>query len=297
MQEWHLNPNQTINYVTAHDNNTLYDKLRLTGMSISKSELLQVQSNAIILASQGVSFLHAGVEMMRSKPLPGGGYDHNSYESPDSVNQLRWDRKAQYNDVFEYYKALIQIRNTYDHFRINNADEIRSRVEFLTTSSPLQTIAYKISGLEHEPEIIVMHSSHPSGGIAYVELPAGKQYKVLTYFEDFDLNGIEVVSDYLYVPSNTSAILVEVMGDPLDVKENLVTIDLGETFNPSSNLNIINPNATLYYSNYHNVDRAGRYTITVVSVDKYNVVKFYYYTLVVDGYKYNITIDESNIGG
>ncbi len=89
-EAWHLNPNQTINYVSAHDNNTLYDKLKLTRVSSSLIDSIQIQSNAIILTSQGIPFLHAGVEIMRSKPNGTGGYDHNSYESPDSVNQLRW---------------------------------------------------------------------------------------------------------------------------------------------------------------------------------------------------------------
>ena len=83
-----------INYVTAHDNNTLFDKLRLTGVKNDITiELLQIQANAIILTSQGIPFLHAGVDFMRSKPTD-TGYDENSYESPDSVNQLRWDRKV-----------------------------------------------------------------------------------------------------------------------------------------------------------------------------------------------------------
>ena len=42
---------------------------------------MQVQANAIILTSQGIPFIHAGAEMMRSKPKGESGYDENSYES------------------------------------------------------------------------------------------------------------------------------------------------------------------------------------------------------------------------
>lgn len=297
VNEWHLDPNKTINYVTAHDNNTLYDKLRLTGISISNTVPLQIQSNAIILTSQGVSFLHAGVEMMRSKPLPNGGFDHNSYESPDSVNQLRWDRKAQYNNVFEYYKALIEIRKTYQsHFSINDADEIRDRVHFLETSDALQAIAYRIDGLENQPEIIVMHASRPQGGIASVELTAGKSYKMLTYVDDFNLDGIETVSGTLFVPNNTSVILVEEMDAYASIKESEVRIAKGESFDPSSNVNIHNPLATLYYSNYHDINRSGRYTITVAVVEPYGNITHYRYTLIVGESKFNITVKDQ-IGG
>lgn len=297
MNEWHLNPNQTINYVTAHDNNTLYDKLRLTGISISNAKPMQIQSNALILTSQGVAFLHAGVEFMRSKPLPSGGFDHNSYESPDIVNQLRWDRKAQYNDVFEYYKTLIQIRNTYDHFRINNADEIKNRLTFLDTNAGSQAIAYRIAGNSHTPEIIVLHSSNPTGSLAMLELESGKTYKMLTYFESHDTNGLELVTDLVFAPKNTSIILVEVMGEAVELINNTFTIQKGDTFNPEANLTILNPEAEIYYSSYHDVNVPGRYTITVAVLAPYEPVKHYYYTLFVEKQSFNITLDDSPIGG
>ncbi|MDR4968673.1 MAG: hypothetical protein RG740_03510, partial [Acholeplasmataceae bacterium] len=297
MNEWHLNPNQTINYVTAHDNNTLYDKLRLTGISISNAKPMQIQSNALILTSQGVAFLHAGVEFMRSKPLPSGGFDHNSYESPDIVNQLRWDRKAQYNDVFEYYKALIQIRNTYDHFRINNADEIKNRLTFLDTNAGSQAIAYRIAGNSHTPEIIVLHSSNPTGSLAMLELESGKTYKMLTYFESHDTNGLELVTDLVFAPKNTSIILVEVMGEAVELINNTFTIQKGDTFNPEVNLTIHNPEAEIYYSSYHDVNVPGRYTITVAVLAPYEPVKHYFYTLFVEKQSFNITLDDSPIGG
>lgn len=297
MTEWHLNPNQTINYATAHDNNTLYDKLRLTGISIANTKALQIQSNAIILTSQGIPFLHAGVEMMRSKPLPTGGYDHNSYESPDSVNQLRWDRKAQYNDVFEYYKALIEIRNTYNHFRIDNATEILSRLEFINANSGNQAIAYRIDGNAGEPEIVVLHSGNPAGGLSSVDLTPGKNYKMLTYVNETNLDGIEIVSGTLYAPANVSIILVEVMDDSIEINESSVTIEKGEAFNPASNVTINNSSAQVYYSNYHDINRPGRYTVTVAVRESYGEVRHYYYTLFVGGNLFDVTLDDTKIGG
>jgi len=297
MNEWHLNPNQTINYVTAHDNNTLYDKLRLTGISIANTKALQIQSNAIILTSQGVPFLHAGVEMMRSKPLPTGGYDHNSYESPDSVNQLRWDRKTQYVDVFEYYKALIEIRLTYNHFRMNSATEILARLEFINANSGNQAIAYRIDGKVGEPEIIVLHSGNPAGGLASVTLTPGKNYKMLTYVNETNLAGIEIVTGTLFAPANVSIILVEVMDDSVTIKESMVTIEKGEAFNPASNVTINNSSASVYYSSYHDINRPGRYTVTVAVRESYGEVKHYYYTLYVGGNMFNVTLDNTKIGG
>jgi pullulanase len=292
IQEWHLNPNQTINYVSAHDNNTLYDKLRLTGISSINAAALQIQANAIILTSQGIPFLHAGVEFMRSKPLPTGGYDHNSYESPDTVNQLRWDRKATYVDVFNYYKALIQIRKTYNHFRIDNAAEIQNRLSFIDSSSGNQVIAYKIAGDQYTPEIIVMHTGNPSGGLASIELTTGKTYSMLTYFESVDVDGLEEVSGTLFSPSNTSIILVENMDASISIKEAEVTIEKGQTFDPLSNLTINNPEAMIYFSSYHDVNVPGRYTVTLAVVESYGAVNYYYYTLFVSGESFRVTVEE-----
>jgi len=294
---WHLNPNQTINYVTAHDNNTLYDKLKLTNVKSTEIEAEQIQANAMILTAQGIPFLHAGVDFMRSKPAVGGGYDHNSYESPDEVNQLRWDRKAQYVNVFEYYKALIEIRKSYSHFRMDNATDILARLQFVDANAGLQGIAFKIDGLDNEPDIYVVHSGNPVGGLAQVDLESGKSYQLLTYTEATDLNGIEIVTGSVFVPAHTTAILVEVVDESIALKAIEVTIDQGEQFNPASNVTINNPNATIYYSTYFDVNVPGRYTVTVAVVETYGQVRHYYYTLYVRGNTFNVIIDETIIGG
>jgi pullulanase len=219
---WHLNPNQTVNYVSAHDNNTLFDKLVLSGFTVTRDldriKQMQIQSNAIVLTSQGIPFLHAGVEFMRSKPDDGNtnpnyvtkGLVHNSYESSDTVNQLRYDRKAQYLDVFEYYKTLIQIRQTYDAFRMTDPVEIQARLQFLDTNQTNASLAFMIAPkTESDPEIIVIHSGFaPRGGLTSVELPVGKTYTALTFTGQHDINGFDVITGSAFVPPSTTMILV-----------------------------------------------------------------------------------------
>ncbi len=144
---WAMEPTQTINYVTAHDNNTLHDKLKLSALDSDWEEIvrMQRQANAIILTSQGVSFLHAGVEIMRSKPCvepdfgeytcdPDGLYDHNSYRSPDEVNQIDWQWKVDNYDTFEYYRMLIELRKTKDIFRLPTAEAISQQLQLIPNS-------------------------------------------------------------------------------------------------------------------------------------------------------------------
>lgn len=130
---WATEPWQCINYASCHDNYTLFDKLRLSCPESSEMELNQMimLAGALVLTSQGIPFLHAGVEFARSKQG-----DHNSYRSPDSINQIDWARKAKYLEVFRYYQQLIRLRKEHPAFRMTNADQIRKHLRF---SSDYQT--------------------------------------------------------------------------------------------------------------------------------------------------------------
>lgn len=146
---WATNPNQTVNYATAHDNNVLFDKLMLstTGATYEQLQDMQKQANAIILTSNGIPFLHGGVEIMRSKPcvIIGGvtqgecdassTYDHNSYRSPDQTNQIDWQWKVDNLDVFNYYKGLIEIRRSVNVFSYDSLEELNSHMFFLSDAS------------------------------------------------------------------------------------------------------------------------------------------------------------------
>jgi len=81
-------PEENIVYVSAHDNETLFDAVQYkVPANTSLEERVQVQSLALSLVafSQGVPFYHAGSEMLRSKSL-----DRDSYDSTDWFNALDW---------------------------------------------------------------------------------------------------------------------------------------------------------------------------------------------------------------
>ena len=104
---------KTINYVTCHDNYTLYDRILATGdfregrddEVIRRMALL---SNAVVLTSNGTSFMLAGEEFLRTK----GGND-NSYESSYAVNELNYALKVANKDIFDNYKALVAFKKTF----------------------------------------------------------------------------------------------------------------------------------------------------------------------------------------
>ena len=90
-------------------------------------------SMAIVMLSQGIPFIHAGDEILRSKKNPNCnlGYDDNSYMSSDKINSIKWDDKHTYKDVFAYYKGLIAFRKVTPELKMATRDDINSSLEFI----------------------------------------------------------------------------------------------------------------------------------------------------------------------
>ena len=148
---WSNQPYQTVTYTSAHDNYTLWDKLQLTNKEASDEELVQMNkmAAAIVLTSQGIAFIHAGDEFARTKVNADGSLNENSYNSPDSVNRLDWNRKIQYKDLFNYYKGLIELRKSHKAFRMNTTTDIQNNLEFLQKGKNFKeenVVAYTING-------------------------------------------------------------------------------------------------------------------------------------------------------
>jgi len=133
-------PLETMNYVSCHDNNTLWDRIDLSvkGEPHANKVAMDKLANAIVLTSQGIPFLHAGEEFLRTK----GGED-NSYNLPDSVNRLDWTRKKENLPVFNYYRDLIALRKAHPAFRMKTQEAVRDNLKF-----------YEELGLKIEPPAI-----------------------------------------------------------------------------------------------------------------------------------------------
>ncbi len=130
---WAGEPWQCVNYAACHDNYALFDKLALSCPDASEEELnrMIMLSGALVLTSQGIPFLHAGMEMARTKQG-----DHNSYKSSDPINQIDWARKSTYAEVFKYYQALIRLRKSHPALRMSSAEQIREHLIFSSKYRP-----------------------------------------------------------------------------------------------------------------------------------------------------------------
>ena len=129
---WAQDPSQVVNYVSCHDGLSLFDRLTMSTQDRTLEERVRMNNlaAAIVMTSQGTPFFQAGEEMLRSKPLPGGGFDHNSYKSPDSINAIKWDTLSDpmYQDVVDYYAGLIAFRRNHSALRMTTAQEVSEKI-------------------------------------------------------------------------------------------------------------------------------------------------------------------------
>ncbi len=113
---WRVTDSMVINYMSAHDNNTLWDKLLLSNPNDSDDTRNKMNNlgAAIIMISKGTPFWQAGEEMLRTKDG-----DENSYKSSDAINNIDWsvlkEGERQYETML-YYKGLIEMRKAYPIF-------------------------------------------------------------------------------------------------------------------------------------------------------------------------------------
>ncbi|MBR6040707.1 MAG: type I pullulanase [Clostridia bacterium] len=116
-QSWKVDNAMIINYMSSHDNRTLWDKITNANPDATdeqKAAMVRLGA-AIVMISKGTPFWLAGEEMLRSKDG-----DHNSYASSDAVNNLDWDALVPGSLVAstrDWYKSLIEIRKAWDFLR------------------------------------------------------------------------------------------------------------------------------------------------------------------------------------
>ena len=168
-------PQENIVYVSAHDNQTLFDAIQVKApaeATLADRVRMNNLALSIVMFSQGVPFFHAGDELLRSK-----SFNPNSYNSGDWYNKLDWTYesnnwgvglplegtgqwdiyqpllaqpelapgKAEIQAASAAFLEYLQIRKSSKLFRLETADQVREGVTFYN------------EGTEQIPGLIVMH--------------------------------------------------------------------------------------------------------------------------------------------
>ena len=194
-------PTQMIAYVSCHDDMCLTDRLRASIPAARQADKapakaakaaeetlihLDLLAQTAVFTSQGVPFMLSGEELLRTKQGV-----HNSFESPDAINQLDWTNKERYPQVFEYYKKLIALRKHHPAFRLGTAALVAKHLEFLPVQDCL--VAFRITNAPADEwhDIIVILNANSKA--MNVEVPEG-EYTVVCSGGQIDEQGIGKVS-------------------------------------------------------------------------------------------------------
>lgn len=175
---WACSPEQVVNYVSCHDDLTLYDKLKLAAPVADRETLLRYNRLAagIVFAAAGIPFIQAGEELIRRKINTDGTLNANSYDAGDEINAIPWDclQDADCRKMRDYYKGLIAFRKKHSALRIGDIIKIRERFTFYDIHKG-EEIVYLIdcSGLKGESVKQICIIFNPEQKDKEVFLPKG----------------------------------------------------------------------------------------------------------------------------
>ena len=210
-KKWCPSPSQIINYTDCHDNLTLWDKIRSSNGDDSEEDQIRQNNLAalIVHSAQGIPFMMSGEEFLRTKTKADGTFEHNSYASPDSVNQLDYNRTIQYANVYEYYKGLIEFRKSHPAFRLATAEDVEANFTSYLDNTEEGVAAFTLEGgVNGEPAERFLVIYNPLSEATTVTLPDG-DWDIYVDDEQAGDKVIATVSGEVSVPYLSGMILVQ----------------------------------------------------------------------------------------
>ena len=199
-------PGQSVNYVESHDNLTLADKISSSVKGVTPAGVIQLSqfASSVALLSQGVPFIQAGQEFVRSK-----GGDENSYKSSDEVNSLKWSTKSKYASTTKYFQGLIALRKAHPAFRMSTTADLKANLKFIETTNDV--IIYTLNGKavkDSSKLIVVIHNPNP--GPTVVTLPNKGKWSILVKGSVAGTKAIEALStNKVSVQGQTTMVLTQ----------------------------------------------------------------------------------------
>ena len=184
-------PEHAVNYLESHDGYTFGDFIRIGLGDVKPDEVIKdVDKNAkltltelklnklgalFLFTSRGITMIHSGQEFARSKVLPltnqndphRGMIDHNTYDKDNEVNYINYDHAKMNQDLWDYYKGLIELRKEFKSFRRAEYDEVK----FISVHDNDFALGYELK--HNDEDFVVLFNAHPLKEVV-CELPKGK---------------------------------------------------------------------------------------------------------------------------
>ncbi len=207
--DWCPEPIQTVNYASCHDNMALYDRLAMSAPEATVEDRIRMNklAFAIVATSQGIPFLQAGEELLRSKPRPDGTFEHNSFASPDSVNSIKWSdlEKPEYAATVDYYRGLIALRAAHPTLRLGSAEQIHQQV-FPMEGLEDNVVGFHLRGSVDDPSQAMIVVFNANKTAAQIKLPQGK-WNVVVNADHAGTEPLAAVKDHVTVAPISAMVL------------------------------------------------------------------------------------------
>ncbi len=239
-------PSESINYVIAHDNLNMWDKIVKTQDLDEEAGFIQILDGQLfgetlekygdvetavlaanpyasvdfdnVLADECVrrSLLANGI-VMTSQGIPfiyGGDEflrtkfgDHNTYKSPDYVNMFRWGNKDKFLEVTKYYQGLIKLRKEHPAFRMNDVELIKKHLVFLEVDDKFIVFKLRLHANQDEwKDIVVAYNANEKAH--KLDLPEAESWNVVVNDKKAGTEIIETIKDsHVSVPKLSMMVL------------------------------------------------------------------------------------------
>ena len=134
----YANAGQTVQYVEAHDNLNLYDKLKKSLPNETEENLKKrvMLANSLVMFAHGMPFFELGQEFLRSK-----NGNANSYNAGDGDNSVKWDLVNKNSDAVEYFKELIKLRNEIPALRDSEYSDVNKNMHWIKSSDGINAFS------------------------------------------------------------------------------------------------------------------------------------------------------------
>ena len=237
---WSKEPTQIVQYASCHDNNTLFDRIATSREDLDRETWIKMSNlaAAYYFASEGIPFMQAGEEILRTKVKDDGTFDSNSFSSGDEVNCLKWETldDPEYKANLEYYKGIISFRKAHGLLRLADGAEVEKRVKAVegldknVIAFDMDNSDRAVNGEEADELFLIFN---PNLEETTVSLPKG-DWNVCVSEIKAGTKALSRVKDSITVSPASAVFLVK--GDK-DVDFAAKTVNNGSTDNKSVNVN------------------------------------------------------------
>lgn len=216
----------SVNYLESHDGYTLGDFIRIGTKEVDPEKIikdvdkhvkltpLQMRLNKLaalfLFTSQGITMIHSGQEFARSKVIPynidvkdphKGRIDHNSYDKDNETNYINYKHASTNEELLNYYKGLIALRNKYSAFRRAAYEEVK----FFDIKDNPFAVGFSVN---HEDQnFIVLMNANPKKTEQF-NLPEG-EWNILVNEKSAGIKPLGKISNKISVNPSSGFVLMK----------------------------------------------------------------------------------------